>query len=221
MRYYEGQHTFDYSWDKVARAYWCRYPNPWSKHVLSEDVLDRHIDGEGRLITKRLLSKTNKAPKWTEKFISARCVYIVEESIVDPVGKTFVTFTRNVGLQSFMTIEEKVKYTAVNDRGDWTVSERQAWINSNMFGISRAVQALGFERFKSNVAKASKGYQFVLDAMFNPLAASKYDASTFAHVHPLLMERFKEHAKNIKDLSDKAKQKAVPIMAAALPTERQ
>ena len=30
-------------WDQVAQALWKRYPNPYSKHVLSEDLVSRYV----------------------------------------------------------------------------------------------------------------------------------------------------------------------------------
>ena len=43
-----------------------RYPNPWSKHVLTEDVISRKVEGP-ILKTVRLISKTNKLPKLAQK----------------------------------------------------------------------------------------------------------------------------------------------------------
>lgn len=180
-------------------------------------MIERSVDTQGRLVTKRLLSKTNKTPKWAERFINTRCVFIVEESIVDPKLKTMVTFTRNVGLKSFMTIEEKVTYREAPENKNFTLSERRAWVNSNMFGISRAVQAFGIQRFKNNVEKAGRGFQLVLDTMFGQLELSNYDSNSIGHLHPLLTEKLKERAKNI---SDKAKSKAIPMMAA-MSSDRQ
>ena len=77
--------------------------------MLTEDIVSRHIDDKGRLITKRLLSKTNKAPKWAERFVNIRHVMIAEDSIVDPINQTLTTHTRNFGSsKGYMTIEEKV-----------------------------------------------------------------------------------------------------------------
>ena len=60
--------TYDYSWDRVTAAFFQRYPNDYSKHVLTADVLDRHIDTEtGQLHTTRLLTKTNRKPKWMDR----------------------------------------------------------------------------------------------------------------------------------------------------------
>ena len=52
----------------------------------------------GRLHSKRLLTKTNRMPKWGERIINARHVNVIEESIVDPKKKELCTYTRNVGL---------------------------------------------------------------------------------------------------------------------------
>lgn len=55
-----------------------------------------------KLFSKRLLSKTNAVPKWAERFISKKQVFIVEESIVDVENKTLVTYTRNLGYSKVM-----------------------------------------------------------------------------------------------------------------------
>jgi len=57
---------------------------------------------EKKLHSIRLFTKTNKLPKWGERFIHSKDVKIVEESILDPTKKTLVTYTRNVGYASVM-----------------------------------------------------------------------------------------------------------------------
>lgn len=73
----------------------------FSKHVLSEDVLHREVI-DSKLHSIRLFTKTNKLPKWGERFMNSNDVKIVEESIVDPKKKTLVTYTRNIGYTSVM-----------------------------------------------------------------------------------------------------------------------
>lgn len=67
-----------------------------SNHVLSEDTVFREIRGS-KLFTKRLLTKTNRVPKWGERFVNSCTVKIVEESIIDPKEKVLITYTRNIG----------------------------------------------------------------------------------------------------------------------------
>lgn len=73
----------------------------FSNHVLSEDTIERSIR-DGKLYTKRLLTKTNKLPKWGERLYNVKAVKIVEESICDPVEKTLTTYTRNIAFTKVM-----------------------------------------------------------------------------------------------------------------------
>lgn len=55
---------------------------------------------DGKLVSKRLLTKINSGisvPKWGERFIVNKPVYIIEESIVDPTNHVVVSYTRNLG----------------------------------------------------------------------------------------------------------------------------
>lgn len=61
----------------------------------------REVRGN-KLFSKRLLTKTNRVPKWGERFISSRTVKIVEESILDPKEKVLTTYTRNLGYAKVM-----------------------------------------------------------------------------------------------------------------------
>lgn len=69
--------------------------------MLTEDTLERSIQN-GKLYSKRLLSKTNHVPKWGERFYNAQSVKIVEESICDPHEKILTTYTRNIAFTKVM-----------------------------------------------------------------------------------------------------------------------
>jgi len=73
----------------------------FSSHVLTEDTISREVKN-GKLYSKRLLTKTNRVPKWGERFISKNIEKIMEESIVDPEAKTLTTYTRNLGYTKVM-----------------------------------------------------------------------------------------------------------------------
>ncbi|XP_034478238.1 protein preli-like [Drosophila innubila] len=155
--------VFDYSWKHVVCAYWNRYPNPSSTHVLTEDTIKREVR-DGKLYSRRLLSKTNPVPKWGARFYNNVPVKIVEDSVLDPVKKTFTTFTRNLGMKKIMKVDEIVIYSEQNDGR--TLAIRRAYISSQVFGFSRAIRAFGIERFKMNGNKASNGFNYVLRRMF-------------------------------------------------------
>ncbi|XP_067117655.1 PRELI domain containing 1b isoform X2 [Osmerus mordax] len=92
-------------WDQVLMAFWLRYPNPFSAHVLTEDVVFRELTADRRLLSRRLLTKTNRLPRWAEKVFPAhlsRCVYILEDSVVDPHTHQMTTTSWNLNHNTLM-----------------------------------------------------------------------------------------------------------------------
>lgn len=154
-------------------------PCPRSKHVLTEDIVHREVTPDQKLLSRRLLTKTNRMPRWAERFFPANVahsVYILEDSIVDPQNQTMTTFTRNINHARLMVggragpgvsawarkgsrdaagaagrahvtpsspwqvVEERCVYRVNPENSGWTEVQREAWISSSLFGISRAVQ---------------------------------------------------------------------------------
>ncbi|XP_031564390.1 PRELI domain-containing protein 1, mitochondrial-like [Actinia tenebrosa] len=167
MKFYSTNFVFKFAWDQVSSAYWNRYPNPWSLHVLSEDVLSRTVEDD-KLKTKRLLTKTNRLPKWGERFVSSRIACIVEESIVDPIAKTLTTYTRNITYKTLMVVEEKCVYAVNPQNKEWTTCEKQSWVSSDVYGFARAIEAFGVERYKKNAKKAIKGLEHIMEKLYTP-----------------------------------------------------
>ncbi|KAJ9596301.1 hypothetical protein L9F63_012668 [Diploptera punctata] len=215
VKYFENTSTFYFSWDQVAQGFWKRYPNPESNHVLTEDTVFREMRGH-KLYTKRLLSKTNRVPKWGERFINARTVKIIEESVVDPKEKVLVTYTRNIGYVRVMSVVEKVVYTVSKENPNWTIAQRSAWIDSQVFGFGRAIQAFGLERFRKNCQKMVGGFNYVLSTMFPHTAAAKASSSEETSTQISKKEALKDAAKKATDL---AKSKAGPIYASCQPNQ--
>lgn len=84
-------------WPTVALAFFLRYPNRYASHVLSCDVIDRHLTPSGTLRTTRLILKRGALPAWFPRGIVQRAEsWIVEESEVDVSGKVLKSMTRNL-----------------------------------------------------------------------------------------------------------------------------
>lgn len=218
-KYYETSTTFNFNWDQVVQGFWCRYPNPHSQHVLTEDTLERSVRN-GKLYSKRLLSKTNRVPKWAEHITNAKSVKIIEESICDPDQKTLTTYTRNVAFTKVMSVIEKVVYTCDAIEPTKTIAIRSAWIDSQMFGVSRAIRAFGVERFKKNCHKMVAGFNIVLDAMFPATKAAmelhymqQQQQSSQMLLHPSLQQQ--QHATKTMTLKEAAKKRSEQVKAQA------
>lgn len=168
VRYYEQTMTLNYSWEQVAQAFWQRYPNPQSSHVLTEDTSVRRVSGD-RLHSTRLLTKTNRVPRWGECLLgsSSRTVPLQEDSVCDRRRRSLATVTRNLAHQHLIGATECVEYTPHPQQPHCcTLVKRSVKITSPVFGLGYALQALGVERFKKNIQSTHSGFEFVLNRMF-------------------------------------------------------
>ncbi|KAM6960270.1 PRELI domain containing 1b [Tautogolabrus adspersus] len=176
-RYFYSEVDIKSPWHQVLAAFWQRYPNPYSTHVLTEDVLYREVTPRNQLLSRRLLTKTNRLPGWAERVFPAqmaRAVYVLEDSIVDPQTHTLTTKTWNLNHNRLMTVVEQCLFEEDSSRPSWTKLRREAWILSAVYGLARPIQEFGLARFKSNQVKAMKGLEYAL---------SKIQAEALPHLH--------------------------------------
>lgn len=61
---------------------------------------------------------------------------------------------------------EKCVYKPSQDNLEWTECRREAWVGSSVFGFAKALQAFGMERFKKNIQKSLKGYNYTLNRLY-------------------------------------------------------
>ncbi len=121
VKFYETSYTYDYSFPAVTLAYFLRYPNPYSTHVLSTDVIDRHIDPRtGRLSTTRIHVKRSRLPpavlKLLPRSVKGNVVdgksssYILETSTVDIKEGWMQTESRNLDWTGILSVVERQGY---------------------------------------------------------------------------------------------------------------
>ncbi|KAJ5155398.1 hypothetical protein N7492_008201 [Penicillium capsulatum] len=119
MKFFENKFTYDYSFPAVTLAYFLRYPNPYSRHVLTTDVIDRYVDpATKRLHTIRLHLKKSKVPAGILKLLpkgmggsdNSGQSYILETTIVDPTEGWMETESRNMEWTGILSVVEKQQY---------------------------------------------------------------------------------------------------------------
>src|ERR1700761_4262401 len=119
MKFYEHSFNYDYTFPAVALAYFLRYPNPYSRHVLSSDVIDCYIDPEtGRLHTVRLHLKKSKVPSAILKFLPRSIAgpggtsqsYVLEKSTIDVKEGWMETESKNMEWTGILNVIEKKTY---------------------------------------------------------------------------------------------------------------
>lgn len=116
MKFFENNSTYDYSFPAVSLAYFLRYPNPYSRHVLTSDVIDRYVDpATERLHTTRLHLKKSKIPSTLLKLLpkgiggsdNSGQSFILETTVVDAKEGWMRTESKNMEWTGILSVVEK------------------------------------------------------------------------------------------------------------------
>ena len=153
-----------------------KYPNPFSPHVLSADILNRFIDPKsGNLHTIRLIHKTGTMPTWLVHMLKSQEAFVIEESVVDPEKCFMQTRTRNLTHQRFFVAEEVQTYTKTTHQKDldqsWTLADCQATVKCHFgtrwmgTGLSAKIEGLGVKRFADHFPKSKMALMYILDKL--------------------------------------------------------
>ncbi|SZF06229.1 unnamed protein product [Blumeria hordei] len=120
VKFYELSFSYDYSFPAVTLAYFLRYPNPYSRHVLSTDVISRELDASGRLHTVRIHRKRTRLPSAVLKFLPQSVLgsvsggrsesYVLERSTVDIKEGWMRTESKNLDWTGILSVVEKQEY---------------------------------------------------------------------------------------------------------------
>ncbi|KAK2779212.1 hypothetical protein FQN52_002508 [Onygenales sp. PD_12] len=127
MKFFENIFNYDYDFSTVTLAFFLRYPNPYSRHVLTADVIDRYVDpATQRLHTTRLLLKKSKIPSAMLKFLpkgiggaeNSGQSFILETSVVDVNEGWMQTESRNMEWTGILSVVEKQQYWPLEGEKD-------------------------------------------------------------------------------------------------------
>ncbi|KAF1950499.1 MSF1-domain-containing protein [Byssothecium circinans] len=118
VKFYSTNDTYQYPFPAVTLAYFLRYPNPYSTHVLSTDTIARNYDPETqRLTTIRLHLKRSKLPSAVVKLLPRSILgasasgdtqtYILEKSVVDIKEGWMDTESQNLEWTGVLSVVER------------------------------------------------------------------------------------------------------------------
>ncbi|CRG88373.1 hypothetical protein PISL3812_05403 [Talaromyces islandicus] len=123
MKFFELNSSYDYSFPAVSLAFFLRYPNPYSRHVLTSDVIDRYVDpATKRLHTTRLHLKKSKIPSALLKLLpkgiggseNSGQSFILEKTVVDVKEGWMTTESRNMEWTGILSVVERQLYEREN-----------------------------------------------------------------------------------------------------------
>lgn len=169
MRLYQTDFTYDHPWSTVTLAYFLRYPNPYARHVLASDVIDRYVDDEGCLHSTRLLLKRGKLPAWGAKILNINETYIIEDSVVDPKTMQMRTESKNLDHTRVLKVIESQTMTVLpSSDGQLEKTKVQTevrTISKVPSFVGSKIEYLGVAKFRENFEKSKLGMQVVLEAL--------------------------------------------------------
>ncbi|KAG0645167.1 Unprocessed MGM1 1 [Hyphodiscus hymeniophilus] len=121
VKFYESSYTYDYSFPAVTLAYFLRYPNPYSTHVLSSDTISRSIDeATGQLHTTRIHRKSSRLPPAVLKLLPKSVLgnvsggrsesYILETSTIDVKEGWMRTESKNLDWTGILSVVESQEF---------------------------------------------------------------------------------------------------------------
>ncbi|KAJ1076520.1 hypothetical protein K5549_008219 [Capra hircus] len=132
VKYFLGQSVLRSSWDQ------CWLPSGSGTRIPV-------ATSEQKLLSRRLLTKTNRMPRWAERLFPANAAHsehILEDSIMDPQKPGHDHLYVNHAL--LMVVEERCVYYGNSDNSSWTEICQEAWVSST-------VQEFGLTWFKTKL----------------------------------------------------------------------
>ncbi|KAI2476736.1 MSF1 domain containing protein [Pyrenophora tritici-repentis] len=162
VKFYSSNETYSYPFAAVSLAYFLRYPNPYSTHVLSTDTIARSYDPETqRLTTIRLHLKRSKLPSAVLKLVPRSLLgasaggesqtYILEKSVVDMKEGWMDTESRNLEWTGVLSVVERQKFQRPSPLADDVkvgqgmegAAQRHGFLNFNAKGPGARVEDMG------------------------------------------------------------------------------
>lgn len=163
VRGYKQEHIYKHPWEIVTSASWRKFADPENKRILSHiievDTLDHKLDpSTGELYTTRAVTVHVPGPWFLRKIVGEEACHCVESTVVDGKTKSMQLTSRNISLQKFIEVEEKIRYDPhpENPNG-WTLCRQETSIRikplSTLASMAEKVEQRCAERFLQNSAR--------------------------------------------------------------------
>lgn len=166
MRIWTSQHVFDHDWTTVVTAALNKYPNPVSPSVIGCDVVDRTITPTGVIHSHRLLlANWGIAPALNKLFNMSEHGYASEHSTIDYRRRIMMARTRNLTLNRFLNIEERLEYTQHPTDSSKTLLRQEATINVENVPLTNYVEGLVAKTINNNATKGRLAMEWVIHRM--------------------------------------------------------
>lgn len=163
--WYKANHKYNgHDFATVSRLYLNRYPNPFASHVISTDVIDVHVNDQGKLVQTKLICKKGRTPKFLTPFLgNIDKSWIIEKTEIDPQLKQLMCYTRNLDHTRILRIEEYTHFQ--EDQSGKMLSRSFVKFSSGfrILSIKDRIENWSLQRFGENLKRSRQGLKFVIE----------------------------------------------------------
>ncbi|KAF3452562.1 hypothetical protein FNV43_RR02995 [Rhamnella rubrinervis] len=177
------EYTFKHPWERVTSAFWRKFSDPENKRMLSHihevHTLDQKVDpGSRKLYTTRAITLHAPGPWLIRKIVGQGMCECLESTVVDSQSQSMQLTSRNVTLDNFIQVEEKIQYDPHPDNPNgWTICRQQTSFQikplSALASMAERVEQRCAEKCLHNSAKSREVMERIckfLEAESNEIA---------------------------------------------------
>ncbi|XP_038864475.1 PRELI domain containing protein 3B-like isoform X3 [Salvelinus namaycush] len=134
MKIWTSEHIFNHPWETVTKAAMQKYPNPMNPGVVGVDVLNRHVDTQGRLYSNRLLSTEWGLP----------------------------SLAKTISCTNIVSVDEKLTYRPHPQDPEKTILTQEALISVKGISLSSYLEGLMAKTISANAGKGREAMEWVI-----------------------------------------------------------
>ncbi|XP_071785662.1 PRELI domain containing protein 3B-like [Asterias amurensis] len=166
MKIWSSEHVFHHPWETVAKAAWRKYPNPMNNSVVGVDVAERRVEPSGKLYSHRILTTKWGLPGWVIRFLGMNpTCFVSEHSLVDAKERTLLLKSKNVTLNSYVSIDEELVYKPHPTISNATLLTQEAVVTVNGFGLANHLEGLVTKTISSKSASGREAMEWVIQSI--------------------------------------------------------
>ncbi|XP_022110483.1 PRELI domain containing protein 3A-like [Acanthaster planci] len=184
MKIWSTEHVFYHPWETVAKAAWRKYPNPMNNSVVGVDVVERRVEPTGKFVS--INSKSNMFStailkcailRQTEtescheyllfrQFLGLNpTCYASEHSLVDAQEKVLRLKSKNITLNSYVSIDEELVYRPHPTLKNATLLRQEAIVTVNGFRLAGHLESLVTNTISSKSAAGRDAMEWVIQTI--------------------------------------------------------
>ena len=164
MKIWTSEHVFGHNWETVVQSQFRKYPNPHNNNVLGTDVVDRHVDEQGKLHSHRIITSDWRLAPWVQRLIGVnRECYAHEYSTVDPQSRLMQMKSVNLTFCSFVTMKEQMSYSPHPQDPQKTLLRQETSVLVQGVPLTSYMESLILSTVSANASKGRSAIDWVVD----------------------------------------------------------